>query len=102
MRNQDAESLRRDAVPAMNQALMAATRALVPMDYTSGDRFDPDPALKQAAYPVLDPIRVLAVTACGSDEALFASVAARRALNRVAHALDAAQDALADFDQRGG
>lgn len=97
-----AGSLRGDAVPAMNQALMAATRALVPMDYTSGDRFDPDPALKQAAYPVLDPVRVLAATACGSDESLFASVAARRALNRVAHALDAAQGALADFDQRGG
>ena len=25
--------------------------ALVPMDYTSGDRFQPDPALKQGAYP---------------------------------------------------
>ncbi len=93
-----AENLNQGAVSAMNKALMAATRALVPMDYTSGSRFDPDPALRQAAYPVLDPVRALAATAAGSEESLFAIVAARRASNQVACALDAARDALGGFN----
>lgn len=78
----------------VNRALVAACRALVPMDYTSGDRFAPDPALKQGAYPVLDPVRALAATPAGSDEFRFASVAARRSLNRVALAIDEANAAL--------
>jgi hypothetical protein len=80
---------------AINRALMAATRALVPIDYTSGDRFKPDPALKQGAYPVLDPVRVLAATPSDSDDFRFARVAAQRALNRVAVAIDDANNALA-------
>ncbi len=64
------------------------------MDYTSGDRFDPDPALKQNPYPVLDPVRALVATPPGSDEARFASIAARRALNRLALAIDGASAAL--------
>ena len=83
------------AAAAINRALVAASRALVPMDYTSGDRFDPDPALKQNPYPVLDPVRALVATPPGSDEARFASVAARRALNRLALAIDEASAALA-------
>lgn len=83
-----------DAAP-LNRALVAACRALVPIDYTSGDRFDPDPALRQNAYPVLDPVRALAATPAGSEDALFAAVAARRAVNRVAVALAEAQAALA-------
>jgi N-acetylated-alpha-linked acidic dipeptidase len=77
-----------------NRALMRASRALVPVDYTRGDRFDHDPALSQAPYPVLDPVRRLAATRAGSDEANFAAVGARRALNRVAFALDEANTAL--------
>ena len=80
---------------SINRALLGATRALVPMDYTSGDRFNPDPALKQGPYPVLDPVRALAATAAGSDESRFAGVAARRALNRLALAIGEANDALA-------
>jgi N-acetylated-alpha-linked acidic dipeptidase len=79
----------------INAALMAVSRALVPMDYTSGDRFEPDPALGQAAYPVLDPVRRLAATRDGSDAAKFTAVAARRAVNRLAAALDQANEALA-------
>jgi N-acetylated-alpha-linked acidic dipeptidase len=78
----------------INQALMAVSRAMVPMDYTAGDRFDHDPALAQPPFPVLDPVRRLADTAADSDAARFAAVAARRALNRVAAALDAANAAL--------
>ena len=79
---------------ALNRALMQVSRALVPMDYTRGDRFDHDPALAQSVYPVLDPVRRLASTQPGSDEAHFAEVGARRALNRLAFALDEANAAL--------
>ena len=77
-----------------NHALVAVSRALVPMDYTTGDRFDHDPALGQAPYPVLDPIRRLAAARSGSDEARFLHVAAVRAGNRLAFALDQALAAL--------
>ncbi len=80
---------------AINRALMAASRALVPMDYTSGDRFNPDPALKQGAYPVLDPVRALATTPSDTDDFRFARVAAQRALNRIGAAIDDANAALA-------
>ncbi|KMO36891.1 hypothetical protein VP06_08950 [Methylobacterium aquaticum] len=79
-----------------NAALIDACRALVPLDYTRGDRFEPDPALKQDPYPVLDPIRALAATEPGTDASRFARVAARRALNRIAAALETARIALAD------
>jgi hypothetical protein len=78
----------------LNAALVSVARALVPMDYTSGNRFGQDPALGQAPYPVLDPIRRLAATPAGSDAAKFAEVAARRARNQVEFALDAAIAAL--------
>ena len=73
---------------AVNQALMRLSRALVPIDYTNGDRFDHDPALALPAWPHLDPIRRLATVA--GDDAKFAEVAAVRARNRVAHGLDQA------------
>ena len=83
--------------PAINPALMRLSRALVPIDYTSGDRFDHDPALGLSPWPPLDPIRRLA--GLHGDAARFQSVAAVRARNRIAHALDqaiaAAQDAAA-------
>ena len=75
-----------------DQALMAASRALVPMDYTTGDRFRHDPALPQQAWPVLQPIRALAET--DGDAAAHAAVDALRARNRVQHALRQATRAL--------
>jgi hypothetical protein len=92
---QRAAAAKSDAEAAhINAQLMAASRAMVPMDYTSGNRFEPDPALGQSAYPVLDPLRRLATTPDGSDAAKFATVAARRAANRLAHALDDATNCL--------
>ena len=69
-----------------DRILMAVSRALVPMDYTRGDRFAHDPALPLPAWPVLEPIRALA-RAEGEDAIRFARVAAVRARNRVQHAL---------------
>ncbi len=76
----------------VDAALMAASRALVPMDYTRGDRFAHDPALAQNPYPVLDPVRALADAE--GDALRFRLVAARRACNRVGAALAAAIVAL--------
>jgi hypothetical protein len=78
----------------INAALVAVSRALVPMDYTVGDRFVHDPALPQAPYPVLDPLRQLATAPPGSDHARFLTVSASRARNRLGFALDQAAAAL--------
>ncbi|WP_254073137.1 M28 family peptidase [Acidisphaera sp. S103] len=82
------------AAARVNQALMAVGRAMVPMDYTTGDRFEHDPALPQSKYPALDVVRQLAAAAPGSDDALFLTGGARRACNRLGHALDQAAEAL--------
>jgi hypothetical protein len=76
-----------------DQSLMAASRALVPADYTTGDRFSHDPALPQPAWPVLQPVRALADTS-QPDAIRFATVDALRARNRMQHALLTAISAL--------
>jgi hypothetical protein len=81
------------ALARINAALMRAGRALVPMDYTQGDRFQPDPALEQPAWPSLQPLRRLA-SARGTEEAPFLAVSAMRARNRLAHVLRQAIEAL--------
>jgi hypothetical protein len=80
------------AIAARNQALMAVSRALVPIDYTKGDRFEHDPALGFNPWPPLDPIRAL--VGVEGDDAKFRTVTAVRARNRVAYALDLALAAL--------
>lgn len=77
----------------INRALMRMARALVPIGYTSGDRFAHDPALALPAWPTLQPLRTLASAAAGSDAARFLAVGAVRARNRVAHALREANSA---------
>ncbi len=79
---------------AVDAALMRATRALVPLDYTLGDRFAHDPALPLPAWPVLEPVRKLVAAELGSDAARLLAVSAIRARNRVSHALHDAQLAL--------
>ena len=74
----------------VNRAILGMARALVPIDYTHGNRFDHDPALKISAYPLLDPLRALAQAPAGSDAAKFAEVAAVRSVNRIAFAVEQA------------
>jgi hypothetical protein len=69
---------------------MKLSRCLVPLDYTSGDRFGHDPALPQAAFPVLDPLRMLVGMREGSEGARFAAVGAVRARNRIRSAIEEA------------
>lgn len=83
-----------DEVARVNRALMLVSRALVPMDYTEGDRFTHDPALPQPAWPVLQPLRALAGTTPDSDAARFWTVQATRSRNRTLHALREANAAL--------
>ena len=78
----------------INKALLAVAHALVPVDYSTGDRFGQDPALAQAAYPSLQPLRRLATLPAESDEAKFLTVRMMRARNRVAVALNEANAAL--------
>ncbi|HEY0420268.1 MAG TPA: M28 family peptidase [Acetobacteraceae bacterium] len=79
----------------INRALMTASRALVPVDYGSGDRFAHDPALPLPPWPPLRKLRELAAAPEGSDQARFLAVSALRARNRMAHALREANRALA-------
>ncbi len=84
----------RDASSVVPRALMRVGRALVPLDYTTGDRFGHDPALPQTPWPALAPLRQLVAATPGSDDAAFLTVAARRACNRLAHTLEQAIAAL--------
>jgi hypothetical protein len=79
---------------AVNAALTAASRHLVPVDYTSGDRFSQDPALTQLPFPALNPLRRLCAVPNGDEALPFVSVAAVRARNRLGYAVDEAVRAL--------
>jgi hypothetical protein len=81
-------------IDRLNSALMRVSRALVPLDYTQGDRFSHDPALPQPAWPALQKLRDLAAQEPGSDEARFLAVGAARARNRMLSSLREADRAL--------
>ncbi len=90
-------ALTADAPPAaVNRALMRVSRALVPLNYTYGDRFRHDPALDHPAWPSLEGLRELAALSPDSPDLPFYVVHARQTRNRVAHALGAANAALGD------
>lgn len=79
----------------INLALMRASRALVPVDAATGDRFGHDAALPLASWPALQPLRDLAAAEAGSDAARFLAVSAVRARNRLGFALRQAAQGLA-------
>jgi hypothetical protein len=85
-----------EAARRASAALMRVSRALVPADYTAGDRFLHPHALPMPPWATLQPIRDLAATPAGSDAEKFAAVDALRARNRVAFALREAQRAIDD------
>lgn len=93
-----ADVVSRPAVPGAldtaNAALLRASRALVPIDYTFGDRHAHDVAMPVPAWPALEPLRQLAAAVPGTEAASFARVDAVRARNRVIQALDDALEAL--------
>jgi peptidase M28-like protein len=80
---------------AINHAMLRASRSTVPVDYTTGDRFQHEPALPVPAWPALQVVRQLAALPADSEDANFLKVDATRARNRICHALREASDALA-------
>ena len=78
----------------INAALMRASRHLVPLNYTSGERFHHDSALPHPAWPSLEGLRALAALPAASPETAFYAVHARQVRNRAAHALRQANAAL--------
>jgi Peptidase family M28/PA domain len=77
-------------VESVNRSLMRLSRILVPLTYTSGDRFVHEPALPQPPLAGVQRARELAALDPDSDAFKFARVGLRRELNRVVHALDSA------------
>jgi len=78
----------------IDAALMRAGRHLVPLNYTSGERFHHDSALPHPAWPSLEGLRALAALPAGSEDTAYYAVHARQVRNRVAHALREANAAL--------
>ena len=89
-----------DEAAKADRLVMRLSRALVPIDYTSGGRFGHDPALPQAKWPVLDPVRDFAAEPAGSDAWYSLQVEARRALNVVRSAVEQALGELERFRGR--
>jgi hypothetical protein len=83
-----------DACARIDAVLMRLSRALVPLDYTEGNRFRHDPALPQPAWPALESLRALAAAEPGSDEAKFLAVSAVMSRNRILAALEEGLKAL--------
>lgn len=86
------------AQAALNEAIRAACRALVPVDYTGGDRFAHEPALPVPAWPTLEPLRRLAREGNAADIP-FRAVSAMRARNQVLQALRLATAAFQHASQ---
>ena len=78
----------------LNETLRLVSRAIVPADYTLGDRFEHDPATPQGPYPCLQPLHRFATLDEDSDDARFLATRMARSRNRVAVALREANQAL--------
>jgi N-acetylated-alpha-linked acidic dipeptidase len=84
-------------VEDVNRGLLRLSRILVPLTYTSGDRFGHDLALPLAPLAGLQRARELATLDPGGDAFKFARVALVRERNRVVHALDSALSVTDDL-----
>lgn len=82
---------------AINRALMRLSRILVPLAYTSGDRFTHDLALPIPPLAGLQRARELAALDPDGDAFKFAWAALVRERNRVVHALDSAAVVVEDL-----
>jgi Peptidase family M28 len=75
---------------AVNRVLLRLSRVLVPLAYTTGDRFTHDLALPIPPLAGLQRARELAPLDADSDDSKFARAALVRERNRAVHALDSA------------
>ena len=83
-----------DRAARINASMLRAARHLVPLNYTSGERFHHDSALPHPAWPSMEGLRALASLPLGSPEMAFYAVHARQVRNRIAYALREANAAL--------
>jgi hypothetical protein len=90
-------ALDEDRAGEADRMLMRVGRALVPIDYTSGQRFAHDPALPQPKWPALDALRRFAAVQEGAEAWYPLQIEARRALNAMRHAVSQARRELALF-----
>jgi hypothetical protein len=88
------------AVDAANRTLVRLSRILVPLAYTTGDRFRHDLALPVPPLAGLQPARALAALDPAGTPFKFAATAAVRERNRAVHALEEATEAIDDFLSR--
>ena len=96
---EDAASGRGDAAQAeaANRALVAVSRVLIPLFYTTGDRFHHDLAIPVPPLAGLQRARELSGLDPSSDGFRFATAALLRERNRVVHALEAAAGIMDAF-----
>jgi hypothetical protein len=80
-----------------NRLLLRLSRALVPLGYTSGDRYHHDLAVPLPALAGLQRARELRDLDPGSDRARFTQAAIVRERNRVVHALSEADLLIDDW-----
>ncbi|CDZ54696.1 M28 family peptidase [Neorhizobium galegae] len=80
---------------AMNDRLLQASRLLVPLNYTFGDRFHHDNALPHPAWPSLSGLRELAALPEGHADIPFFAVHGRQTRNRLLSVLRQACTVLA-------
>jgi hypothetical protein len=86
-------------VQALNRGLMRLSRLLVPLAYTSGDRFTHDLALPISPLAGLQRARELAALDPDADAFKFARAALVRERNRAVHALDSAASVVDELLQ---
>ncbi|MCJ9750766.1 M28 family peptidase [Neorhizobium sp. BETTINA12A] len=79
----------------INDRLRQASRLLVPLNYTFGDRFHHDNALPHPAWPSLSGLRELAALPQGHADTPFFAVHARQTRNRIRSVLKQACTVLA-------
>ena len=84
-------------VEAVNRGLMRLSRVLVPLAYTSGDRFVHDLAVPLPPLAGLQHVRELTTLDPDTDAYKFARAALVRERNRAVHALDTAASAADDL-----
>jgi len=81
----------------VNRGLMRLSRVLVPLSYTSGDRFTHDLAVPLPPLAGLQSVRELTALDPDTDAFKFARAALVRERNRTVHALDTAASAADDL-----
>ena len=94
------DSLARSSA-GVNRTLMRLSRALIPLLYTTGDRFAHDLAVGIPPLAGLQPTRGLAALDPASDSSRFAVAALVRERNRVLHTLDEAAELVRELASAG-